>query len=136
MPGAVAALLATVVGGDPDSWDAGVFGWLGLRFPLWKPPSGVSGRMPCLGLQVVGLGDRRGGWVIEREAERRTQRFSEFSAGRVANLWPFRQCLRQDAVYRRRKAYPLCRQRRWRGCHLGPDDSRGFVPAKWRLTGQ
>src|SRR6185437_2660665 len=48
MPGAVAALLATVVGGDPDSWDAGVFGWLGLRFPLWKPPSGVSGRMPCL----------------------------------------------------------------------------------------
>ena len=107
MPGAVAALLAAVIGGDPDSWDAGVFGWLSLSFLPCTPPRGVSGGMPCLGLQVVGLSDRRGVWVIEREAERRTQRFSEFPACRVANLCPLRQCLRQDAVYRRRKACPL-----------------------------
>ena len=107
MPGAVAALLATVIGGDPDSWDAGVFGWLGLPFLPCKPPRGVPGAMPCLGLQVVGLSDQRGVWVIEYEAKGRTQRFSEFPACRVANLRPLRQRLRQDAVYRRRNACPL-----------------------------
>ena len=68
MPGAVAALLAAVTGGAPDCWDAGVFGWLGLSFLPRKPPRGVSGGMPCPGLQVVGLSDRRGVWAIEREA--------------------------------------------------------------------
>lgn len=107
MPGAVAALLAAVTGGDPASWDAGVFGWLGSPFLPCKPPCGVSGGMPYLGLQVVGLSDRRDVWVIGREAKHRTQRFSEFPACRVPKLWPLRQCLRQDAVYRRRKACPL-----------------------------
>jgi hypothetical protein len=107
VPGAVAAVLAAVIGGDPASWDAGVFGWLGLPSLPCKPARGVSGGMLCLGLEVVGLCDRRGVWVIEREAERRTQRFSEFPACRVADLWPLCQCLRQDAVCRRRKACPL-----------------------------
>jgi hypothetical protein len=107
VPGAVAALLAAVIGGDPDSWDAGTFGWLGLPFLRCEPPRGMSGGMLCLGLQVAGGSDRRGVWVIEREAKRGTQRFSEFPACRVANLRPLRQCLRQDAVYRRRKACPL-----------------------------
>jgi hypothetical protein len=96
MPGAVAAL-AVVAEGDPERWNAGVFGWLGLPFLPCKPLPDVPGGMPCPGLLVVGLSDRRGFWVIEREAERRTQRFGELPARRVPNFWPLRQCFRQDA---------------------------------------
>jgi hypothetical protein len=69
MPGMVAAPLAAAGDGDTDSWDAGVFGWLGLAFLPCQPPGGVFAGISCLGLEAIGLRDRRGVWVIKREAE-------------------------------------------------------------------